>query len=286
MNNETLIKNIKELCKNKNIKISQLENDLKFGAGLISRWSKSDPSLSKIIDVADYFKVSLDEIVGRDIRSFDESNNDLITSLMHMTLNKEIHWDNIVNPYVEKANGVPYEDVLSLYAGDEVEVYKATYNSSFIFLVSQYDLENGMIENLDISIFIQPDEASNPVLQKNDSNMIEEFWIGIRKPFKGVPDEWKANEIKKSILGESVPGILGLKDYTQNANSGTEAKRILEQSKELIEVLNSQEMQSTLKLINSESFQQMQKLLSNKEYMMAIQNAQLISKSLPINEAD
>ena len=64
MDNEQLVKSIRQLCKNRNIAISQLENDLNFGAGLISRWSKNSPSIDKIVDIANYFHVSIDEVVG------------------------------------------------------------------------------------------------------------------------------------------------------------------------------------------------------------------------------
>lgn len=287
MNNEILIKNIKELCKIKNIKISQLENDLNFGAGLISRWAKSDPSLSKIIDVADYFNVSLDEIVGRNMQSSDDLNDELLTSLTLLTSQEVIRWDNIADPYDEKANGIPYEDAFSLFYGDEIEFYKATYKSSCIFLVSQYDLERGMIDNLDISLYIQPDETSNPVLQKNDSISMEKFWVEIRKPFKGVPDEWKANTIKRSILDESsLSKILEQKECAQNINSGAETERISERLKEYNEVFNSKEMQSIKKFLNSESFLQMQELLSNDFYDRVMKYSQLLSKSSLNDETD
>lgn len=287
MNNEILIKNIKELCKNKDIKISQLESDLKFGAGLISRWAKSDPSLSKIIDVADYFNVSLDEIVGRNMQSSNGLDDELLTSLTLLTLQEVIHWDSIDDPFDEIANGIPYEDAFSLYSGEEIEIYKATYKSSYIFLVSQYDLERGMIENLDISLYIQPDETSNPVSQKNDSNSMEEFWVEIRKPFKGVPDEWKANTIKRSILNDSLlPEILKQKDCVQNINSETEIKCIPGWLKKYNEVINSEEMQSTIKFLNSESFLQTQKLLSSDFHDRIMKYSQFLSKSLPGDEID
>ena len=64
MINEQIVNSIKNLCKEHNITVTKLEETLGMSQGLIGRWNKSDPSLSKIIDIADYFKISLDEVVG------------------------------------------------------------------------------------------------------------------------------------------------------------------------------------------------------------------------------
>ena len=64
MNNETLVNSIRELCRIHNITVTKLEETLGMSQGLISRWAKSDPSLSKIIDIANYFRVSIDELLG------------------------------------------------------------------------------------------------------------------------------------------------------------------------------------------------------------------------------
>ena len=65
MDGNLLINNIRKLCKKNGISISKLEADLFLSSGLISRWSKSMPSLDKIADIADYFGVSIDELAGR-----------------------------------------------------------------------------------------------------------------------------------------------------------------------------------------------------------------------------
>jgi transcriptional regulator with XRE-family HTH domain len=56
---------IKELCDFENITIAQLERNLSFSEGSISKWKNSNPSCDKISAVADYFGVSLDFIAGR-----------------------------------------------------------------------------------------------------------------------------------------------------------------------------------------------------------------------------
>ena len=65
MNNEKIVNSIKKLCKKHNITANQLECEVGLSQGLISRWLKTTPSLDKIINIADYFNVSLDEVIGR-----------------------------------------------------------------------------------------------------------------------------------------------------------------------------------------------------------------------------
>lgn len=64
MNNEQIVNTIKSICKEHDITITKLEETLGMSQGLISRWNKSDPSLSRIINIANYFNISLDELTG------------------------------------------------------------------------------------------------------------------------------------------------------------------------------------------------------------------------------
>lgn len=54
---------IREKCQEHNINLPKLEAELGFGKGTISKWDKSAPSIDKLIKVADYFKISLDDLV-------------------------------------------------------------------------------------------------------------------------------------------------------------------------------------------------------------------------------
>lgn len=56
---------IKELCKSHGTSIPRLEEKLDFGAGTISKWKKSSPSVDKLLKVAEYFQVSIDWLIDR-----------------------------------------------------------------------------------------------------------------------------------------------------------------------------------------------------------------------------
>lgn len=75
-----MIENINKLCKENGISISQLERELGFGKGTISRWKSSSPSLDKVIAIADYFNVDMDYLIGREVKKDDQKGEVEITA--------------------------------------------------------------------------------------------------------------------------------------------------------------------------------------------------------------
>jgi len=56
--------NISALCKKNKISISKLERELGMGNATIRGWEKSSPTVDRLKLVADYFGVSLDELLS------------------------------------------------------------------------------------------------------------------------------------------------------------------------------------------------------------------------------
>lgn len=54
---------IQDLCKAKGTSVAKLEKELGIGNGTIGRWDKSSPTVLRLKLVADYFGVSLDELL-------------------------------------------------------------------------------------------------------------------------------------------------------------------------------------------------------------------------------
>lgn len=55
--------NIVRLCKEKGISVSKLEKDLGIGNATVRNWRASSPTVEKLKLVADYFGVTLDELL-------------------------------------------------------------------------------------------------------------------------------------------------------------------------------------------------------------------------------
>lgn len=58
-----LYNNIKTLCKKNCMSISQLEQSVNLGTGSVKRWNENIPSVDKVKRVADYFGVTVDELL-------------------------------------------------------------------------------------------------------------------------------------------------------------------------------------------------------------------------------
>lgn len=68
---------IKQLTKEKNSSISQIERQLKLGNGTIRRWDTNSPSADKVLAVADLLNVSVEYLMtGEDKKKAKHFNND------------------------------------------------------------------------------------------------------------------------------------------------------------------------------------------------------------------
>lgn len=60
---------IKDLADQQNLSIRRLEEKLGFGNGVINRWRKNKPGVDKVEQVADFFHVSTDYLLGRESKA-------------------------------------------------------------------------------------------------------------------------------------------------------------------------------------------------------------------------
>lgn len=59
-----IYKNIVRLCKERNISVSKLEKEIGLGNATIRTWRTSSPSVDRLKLVADYFNVTMDELIS------------------------------------------------------------------------------------------------------------------------------------------------------------------------------------------------------------------------------
>lgn len=72
----TLSERIRQLCDAKGETLASLERKLDFGNGTIRRWGDTVPSGDKLVKVADFFNVSVDYLLGREVKQNIHPNDD------------------------------------------------------------------------------------------------------------------------------------------------------------------------------------------------------------------
>ena len=61
-----IVDRIKALCFEKQITLTELEREINIGRGVIRKWDVASPNSDKLQKVADYFRVSVDYLLGRE----------------------------------------------------------------------------------------------------------------------------------------------------------------------------------------------------------------------------
>ncbi|MCI8479120.1 MAG: helix-turn-helix transcriptional regulator [Oscillospiraceae bacterium] len=61
-----ILENISRLCKKNNISIAKLERETGLGNATIRGWKRASPTVDRLKLVADYFGVTLDELLRED----------------------------------------------------------------------------------------------------------------------------------------------------------------------------------------------------------------------------
>ena len=83
-----IVERIRFLCNKENLSFTKLEERLGLANGIISRWDKSSPKAENLQKVADYFKVSVDYLLGREATTNKEEVIDEAMA-MYKDLSKE-----------------------------------------------------------------------------------------------------------------------------------------------------------------------------------------------------
>lgn len=131
---EKLVRNIRNICKEKGITITQLEKDLGFSPGLISRWNKStktSPAFDKIVDIIEYLGVTYDELMAenRENRSARTSavNGGIGKVLVEASMSGKLSWTS-------GDEGIPFD----MSFGDIFAEWNQYYVHRFYFAEFDY----------------------------------------------------------------------------------------------------------------------------------------------------
>lgn len=91
-----MFEKIKQLCKMNEISFSRLEKELKLANGSISKWKKIVPGIDKVIKVANYFNVSVDDLVDRKDYAISDESRKLALKYEALSSDKQ----NLVQCYI------------------------------------------------------------------------------------------------------------------------------------------------------------------------------------------
>ncbi|EGO8331475.1 helix-turn-helix transcriptional regulator [Enterococcus faecalis] len=84
---------IKDLAKEKGISIRQLEINFGYSNGYIGSWKRQTPNSNELSRLADYFDVSVDYLLGRELKEapkkVDLSEDDTVFSFDGKEISKE-----------------------------------------------------------------------------------------------------------------------------------------------------------------------------------------------------
>lgn len=270
MDNEQLVKSIRQLCKNKNIAISQLENELNFGAGLISRWNKNSPSIDKIVDIADYFHVSIDEVVGHN----NIINDKFLEKLISQTEKKIIQWNAYDNDNKNKEQPKQYfgldisnydfldqADIDNFFETHKENSYYCEINSTYISIYVNYNY-NEIFDPQEIKLFIQTSLESKLIEQDYFYEQLKVLWLKVLYTMGDkAPDEVKVEEFKNNFI---------LNNSKLNSRSTISKKTNLSDMQEL---MSKPEIIKLMELCNQPAFRELRETLNSPEIQSAIQTA-------------
>lgn len=130
---EILVDRIRNICKKKGISIAQMEKELKWSQGLISRWSKNSPSIGKVMDVVRYLGVSYEELLGEidSDEQQEEEKETLSHKLYHVTEMGDIAWELCDKEF--KNSDV--RELIDSKGETSCKIYAAPFESGYFLLV-------------------------------------------------------------------------------------------------------------------------------------------------------
>lgn len=186
MNNEVLLSNIRGLCKKNGVAINALEKRLEMGCGTISRWNKANPSFDKVVAIADFFHISIDELSGhvveggRDTDEYvDKTTRMIIDYLLNESLamaGEEKFWHDYKKNIPEKELMIGDFDAMN---SDMDRLFYAFNEDGYYLLEIIYEMDESFDYKTKLRLYLTPDEKTQPVLECDNRNILRELYICI-----------------------------------------------------------------------------------------------------------
>lgn len=172
---DSLVENIRKICREKNVSITQMENDLGFSAGLISRWSKTktSPSFDKIVAIIDYLEITYDQLMGTVPRngsiSFYLGQNKKLDICQRILADSENGYLDWFDARGNMPFHISFEQIFPNW--NDYYVHRIYYaeSGSFFFLALQY---NGSITEIKAALYMLVEDGLEPKLLSDKDDYI------------------------------------------------------------------------------------------------------------------
>lgn len=183
MNIEYLHNRIKEECRKREINVSQLEKELHFGAGSIAKWSQSAPSIEKVVAVADFFRMSVDELCG--IRKTKDEIS-FVEKMIQKTNDGGLIWHSCCKNEILYFRFSATENLNGFY-----QIYAASYDSGNFLLLSY--------ENQEMRLYINVSDGAY-YKQDVENKMLINLFTAIEEKEEEIKEE--IERLKQQFMSE------------------------------------------------------------------------------------
>lgn len=157
VNIEYLHQRIKEECRKKEMNVSQLEKELHFGAGSIAKWSQSVPSIEKVVAVAEFFGMSVDELCG--IKKTKEETK-FVEKMIQKTMDGGLIWHLCCEREISYFKFSTTENLSEFY-----QIYVAAYDSGNFLLLSDENQERRLYINISNGVYYKQDAGDKELIE-------------------------------------------------------------------------------------------------------------------------
>lgn len=142
---DEMVMAIRRICKQKGMSISQMEADLGFSPGLISRWNKTktSPSFDKIVAIIEYLGITYDELMtyGEKALSLhtafiDPRDKEVCEKLLNESESGQRKWHELRD---DAPFPVSFDDIFTKNRDYHFHIaYYTSFEKGFFILAAQY----------------------------------------------------------------------------------------------------------------------------------------------------
>lgn len=156
----TLVERIQALCSSRNTTLIGLEREIGLGRGTIRNWDKNSPAIDKVIKVARYFNVGIEEILGERLNvDLSEKLRLLVMELSQGPYGNRIFRQELVGPLGKNLESI-----------EEKYTVKIPLNpQSLIELCHEKNSEDFAVD-----VLRALEEVKNQTMQSTETNYVPE----------------------------------------------------------------------------------------------------------------